>query len=272
MEHTELKGILESLIFVSAEPLTVGAMSLVLGEAGVEKVAIQQALDSLMEDYGVSPGRGITLCEVAGGYQFRTKPELAPWLQRLNMPKPVRLSQAALETLAIVAYQQPMTRPEVEEIRGVDCGGVLKTLLERNLVRIVGKREDPGTPLLYGTTREFLSLFNLEGLSALPSLREYHELEQQAATAGPDAVAAPPAEVDQPVQPIDVATQIAYARADQDVIDELESQIRSLRHLERQMFPRPPGQEEGEGDEALLPDVATAGVPTTDRNDLVSSS
>ncbi|MBI4237501.1 MAG: SMC-Scp complex subunit ScpB [Deltaproteobacteria bacterium] len=271
MEHTELKGIVEALIFVSAEPLTVGAMALVLGEAGVEKAAIQQALDALVEEYQMPTGRGICLRAVAGGYQFRTNPECAPWLQRLNMPKPVRLSQAALETLAIVAYQQPMTRPEVEEIRGVDCGGVLKTLLERNLVRIVGKREEPGTPLLYGTTREFLSLFNLEGLSALPSLREYHELEQQTTIGNAAAMEAPAAEADQPIRPLDVETQVAYARADQSVIDELESQIRSLRHLERQMFPKPPGQEESDGTDEIV-DVATAGGPPVSRDDVVSSS
>jgi segregation and condensation protein B len=117
--------------------------------------------------------------EVAGGYQFRTKAENSPWIFKLNKARPVRLSRASLETLAIVAYRQPVTRPEIDDIRGVDSGPVLRTLLERNFVRILGKREEAGSPLIYGTTKDFLSFFNLRNLGELPSLREYTELGEE---------------------------------------------------------------------------------------------
>jgi segregation and condensation protein B len=117
--------------------------------------------------------------EVAGGYQLRTKPENSPWIFKMNKARPVRLSRASLETLAIVAYRQPITRPEIDEIRGVDSGPVLRTLLERSLVRILGKREEAGSPLIYGTTKDFLSFFGLRNLSDLPSLREYTELGEE---------------------------------------------------------------------------------------------
>jgi segregation and condensation protein B len=120
--------------------------------------------------------RGLNLHLVAGGYQFRTHPENAQFVQKLIAGKPVRLSRAQLETLAIVAYRQPITRPEIDEIRGVESASTVRVLLERDLVRVLGKKEEPGRPLLYGTTREFLQFFNLNDLRDLPTLREYHEL------------------------------------------------------------------------------------------------
>lgn len=264
MEHQTLRSVVEALIFVAEEPMTVGSLSLVLGEAGVEKAAIAQAIDALIAEYETRDG-GIALCCVAGGYQFRTQSFTAEWIARLGVPKPVRLSQAALETLAIVAYRQPLVRADIEEIRGVDCGGVLKTLLERNLVRIVGKRDDPGTPLLYGTTREFLSLFNLPNLKELPTLREFRALEQPAACAPGDgvadlsgrpdeAVSGDVAEAEAPVRPVSIEEQIAMESADQEVIGELEEQIRSLRHLEKRIFPQ--------HESVPIPDVLPA--PDTD--------
>ncbi|HEX9103764.1 MAG TPA: SMC-Scp complex subunit ScpB, partial [Polyangia bacterium] len=131
------------------------------------------------------------LHQVAGGYQFRTNPENAQWVQKLLASKPVRLTRAQIETLAICAYRQPVTRPEIDEIRGVDSGGTLKTLLDRSLIRIVGKKEEPGRPILYGTTKEFLEFFNLRDLKDLPTLREFHELseEHQAQVAALEGVA-----------------------------------------------------------------------------------
>jgi segregation and condensation protein B len=137
---------------------------------------IQAALDSLVEDYRE---RGVVLGELAGGYQFRTHPQSAEYVQRLIAGRPVRLSRAQLETLAIIAYRQPVTRPEIDEIRGVDCGGTLKLLLDRSLIRVLGKKEEPGRPLLYGTSREFLEFFNLKELRDLPTLREFHELSEE---------------------------------------------------------------------------------------------
>ncbi|MFW5879131.1 MAG: SMC-Scp complex subunit ScpB, partial [Myxococcota bacterium] len=122
---------------------------------------------------------GIVLHEVAGGWQLRSCPTSAEDLRRFLQVKPQRLTRAALETMAIVAYRQPITRPEIEEIRGVDSGAVLKALLDRGLVQIIGKKEEPGRPLLYATTKAFLEFFNLKDLSALPTLRELYELTEE---------------------------------------------------------------------------------------------
>jgi segregation and condensation protein B len=145
----------------------------------------------LVEEYREA-GRGFVLVEVAEGYQFRSRPEHAEWFRRLGRQRPFRFSRAALETLAIIAYRQPVTRPEIEYLRGVDSGGVLKTLLDKRLVRILGKREIPGRPLIYGTSREFLEFFGLRDLTGLPTLKEFSELtaETLAAAEGADDVEA----------------------------------------------------------------------------------
>ena len=121
-------------------------------------------------------GTGLELASTAGGWQFRTSAENAAWVAKLVAGRPARLSRAMLETLAIVAYRQPITRPEIDEIRGVDCGPVLKTLLDRALIRMIGKKEEVGRPILYGTTPEFLRTFSLKDLTELPTLRQFHEL------------------------------------------------------------------------------------------------
>ncbi len=174
MERSEVKAVLEAVLFVSDSPLSQRRMEAVLeGFAAAEDVA--SALAQLELDYQ-SPERAITLVQVAGGYQLRTRADMAPWLKRFLAVKPLRFTQAARETLAIVAYRQPATRGDVEDIRGVDSGGVLKALLDRKLVRIVGRKDIPGRPLLYGTTPEFLEHFGLKDLSALPTLKELTEL------------------------------------------------------------------------------------------------
>src|SRR6185436_6507593 len=122
--------------------------------------------------------RGIQLDEVAGGWIFRTHPIYAPFVRDLTKQRPVRLSRAQIETLAILGYRQPITRPEIDEIRGVDCGPVLKTLLERDLVKILGKKDEPGRPILYGTTQSFLEFFGLKSLKDLPTLKEFTELSE----------------------------------------------------------------------------------------------
>lgn len=237
MQHDELKAIIEGVIFAATEPVSVGGLALLLGESGIEKAAVMQAIEAIAADYRDNPTRGLELVMVADGYQFRTKPDIAPWIAKLNLPKPVKLSQAAMETLAIVAYRQPLIRAEMEEIRGVDCGGVLKTLLDRNVIKIVGKRDEPGSPWLYGTTTEFLSLFNLGQLSDLPSLKDFHELNERGSSAVvvTDGIVDPAVAV--PLTPIDPTAQVAMEQEDQTAIDELESQIRSLRNLEQHIFP-----------------------------------
>jgi segregation and condensation protein B len=122
---------------------------------------------------------GIVLYEVSGGWQLRTDPVNAEYVRRFLRVKPQRLTRAAVETLAIIAYRQPVTRPEIEDIRGVDCGAVVKALLDRKLVKILGRKEEVGRPILYGTTREFLEFFALKDLSSLPTLREFQELSQE---------------------------------------------------------------------------------------------
>jgi len=170
----ELKAILESLLFVSPEPLSAVRLVAVLGD--VTKVEVERTLKSLGKDLD-QDGRGIRLVEVAGGYRLVTKQEYASWIKRLDKAKSAaKLSRSALESLAIIAYKQPLVRSEIEEIRGVETSGVVRTLLERKLVRIVGRKEVPGRPIMYGTTKFFLEHFGLNDLSQLPPLREFKEL------------------------------------------------------------------------------------------------
>lgn len=173
MGASQLRSILESLLFVVEEPLTIQRMAEVL--EGVEKKEIISALRELQAEWESARG-GFRLVEVAGGYQLRTPKENAEWVKRLLRGRPARMSRASLETLAIIAYKQPITRAEVEAIRGVDVDGVLASLLERRLVRIVARKDVPGRPFLYGTTADFLELFNLKDLSHLPTLKEIEEI------------------------------------------------------------------------------------------------
>jgi segregation and condensation protein B len=175
LSEARARTVVETLLFLAERPLTVDELR---AATGLEPARIERALDQLSGHHrdGIS---GIVLHEVAGGWQLRTSPDNADFARRFLRVKPQRLTRAALETLAIVAYRQPVTRPEVEEIRGVDCGAVLKALLERRLVKILGKKEEPGRPILYGTTREFLEFFSLKDLASLPTLREFHELSEE---------------------------------------------------------------------------------------------
>ncbi|MBI2989555.1 MAG: SMC-Scp complex subunit ScpB [Deltaproteobacteria bacterium] len=173
MERDRLKSVLESLLFACDAPLAVHRMGEVL--EGVDKKEIASVLQELQAEYETS-GRGFRLVEVAGGFQMRTPKENAEWVKNLFRGRPARMSRATLETVAIIAYKQPITRAEIEAIRGVDVDGVLSTLLERRLVRIVARKDVPGRPFLYGTTTEFLEMFNLKDLSNLPTLKEMEEM------------------------------------------------------------------------------------------------
>jgi segregation and condensation protein B len=164
-----LMGIIESVLFACAEPITLARLAEVV--AGPSRAELRAALAALMVR-AEQDRRGIRLIEVAGGYQFRTAPEHAEWVRRLFQQRPWRLTRATLETLAIVAYKQPITRAEIEVIRGVDVDSVLASLLARKLVKIVGRKDVIGRPLLYGTTRQFLEVFGLRDLAALPGLSE----------------------------------------------------------------------------------------------------
>ena len=282
MESTRLKSFLESLIFVSEHPMKMPEMLVAVQnyeellarpvsegpepeqavtdveapadvasqlEAVAEKEAekigrseILQALEELAAEYRDQPQRGIVLAEVANGWQFRTKPENAAILQQFYQPKPTKISKPSLETLAIVAYKQPITRVEIDLIRGVDSGGVLKTLLEKNLVRIVGKKDEPGKPMLYGTTQDFLELFQLKGLQELPTLKEFRELEEEfQRKSGEGTVVENEAELEAEEESLlegDAVQEMIAAldEEDEEAILDLESSLKGLRDVEKEIF------------------------------------
>ncbi len=164
--------ILEALLFASPDPLSITQLQELLEE---DEEGIINNLNYLKELYE-NKGSGLTIIEVAGGFRMSTRPDLHPWLTRLARVRPGRLSRPALETVAIIAYRQPVTKAEVEAIRGVAVDGVLRTLIERRLIRIVGRKRDVGRPILYGTSRSFLEYFGFQELSELPSLKEIETL------------------------------------------------------------------------------------------------
>jgi segregation and condensation protein B len=167
----DLTPVIEALLFAAGEPVTVTELCTAIGEA--DPAEVRATLHQLAQGM---VGRGIRLVMVAGGWQLRTDPRFGDAVMRLRGGKPVKMSPAALETLAVIAYRQPATRTEVDEIRGVASGGVLKTLLDKGYLRVVGRREEPGRPLEYGTTSLFLEMFSLGSLSELPTLKEREEL------------------------------------------------------------------------------------------------
>ncbi|HTB72692.1 MAG TPA: SMC-Scp complex subunit ScpB, partial [Polyangiaceae bacterium] len=173
LTQTHLRGLLEALVFASDKPMKSGELARL---ASAPARQVKDAMAELKAEYAT---RGVVLDEIAGGWLFRTSAQYAPFVRELAGGRPVKLSRAQLETLAIAAYRQPITRPEIDEIRGVDSGATLKLLLERDLVRILGKKDEPGRPLLYGTTTHFLEFFNLKSLKDLPTLREFTELSDE---------------------------------------------------------------------------------------------
>jgi segregation and condensation protein B len=170
----EILAIVEALTFVSKEPVTMKELARVF--KGVDKAVIEEQLAKLMTLYAAGH-RGLQFIEVAGGYQITSRPEHNEWVRELLDPKsPARLSTQALETLAVIAYKQPATLPEIIELRGIKSGGVVKTLLERRLIKIMGRKEVVGRPLLYGTTKEFLLQFGLKDLDDLPRIEDFAEI------------------------------------------------------------------------------------------------
>jgi segregation and condensation protein B len=167
-----LKGLLEALIFASDKPLRAAELA---RSAAAPLKEVNLLLAVLKAEYA---SHGVQLDEVAGGWIFRTHVAFAPFVRDMAKQKPVRLTRAQVETLAIMAYRQPITRPEIDDVRGVDCGPVLKLLLERDLVKILGKKDEPGRPILYGTSSQFLEFFGLKSLKDLPTLREFTELNE----------------------------------------------------------------------------------------------
>ena len=170
----DIKATFEALLFVSHDPLTMEKLASVL--EGVPKATLKMTMQTLQEEYD-QVGRGLHITEVAGGFVMSTRPEQSDAVKRLSKVKPsTRLSRSALESLAIISYKQPITRGEIEKIRGVETSGVLRTLLDQKLIRIVGRQEVPGRPMLYGTGKQFLQRFGLRDLRDLPPLKELKEL------------------------------------------------------------------------------------------------
>jgi segregation and condensation protein B len=265
-EGPRLVSILESLLFASDKPLGLSDLKRLLGERDGKKVTA--ALEELMVQ---RKGSGIEVAALSTGWLLRTNPDNAPWVSRLLVGKPLRLSRAMLETLAIVAYRQPITRPEIDDIRGVDCGPVLKTLLDRGLVRIIGKKEEVGRPLLYGTTPEFLRIFNLRELAELPTLREFYDLSAEdqsrveaehgaAEPAGPPSATSPKPEValgrvargELPPEPEET----------DPLIDELDEASRIAKQALATLEPSAAEEAAGEGDKAAAEEPPPSSPPS----------
>jgi len=218
MAESELDlGALEALVFAAEGPI--GAAALRRAFPRVTPAQIASAVAEINASLAAT-GRPYEIAEVAGGYQFRTRPQFAEVILSATPERKIRLSRPALETLALVAYRQPLTRAEIEDLRGVDCGAVVKSLLERDLVRIVGRRDAPGRPALYGTSAAFLETFGLRGLSDLPALREIEAI-----------VAAPAEEIpadESALEPVPGDTGLAedpgdYGGHDEEVLGDDES-------------------------------------------------
>ena len=264
MELTQLKSLLEALVFAASDPLSPADLKkLVEGERAKEIGQVRSqdispaqdpaqqlvaAKDQLEEEISVSDikkclgelaeecrssTRGFVLVEVAKGYQFRTRPEHAVYIRQLQKNPKNRLSAPSMETLAILAYQQPMTRAKIEEIRGVDSGGVLKTLLDRDLARIVGRSSEAGRPILYGTSQTFLETFGLNSLSELPTLKD---LETSFAPAPNDFISA---EEELAAESLEEEVSPAVDEVDKEsvlLVSELENSMRNLSDLEKKIF------------------------------------
>ncbi|MBI5787956.1 MAG: SMC-Scp complex subunit ScpB [Candidatus Schekmanbacteria bacterium] len=173
MDTQQAKSIIEALIFAAETPLTLDTLQKILHP--YPYLEIKESLEELQNDYERS-GRGLKLVRIAGGYQFTTQPHLVDWIKKLFKEKESRsLSAPALETLAIIAYKQPITKAEISTIRGVDVSGIVTSLLEKSLIQIVGRSENPGRPLIYGTSKDFLLHFGLDDLSGLPKMEEIME-------------------------------------------------------------------------------------------------
>jgi segregation and condensation protein B len=172
----QLKQIIEGILFVSGRVLSEAMICKAVPTS--RKSEVRLVIGELMTEWSDS-SRGMRLMEINNGYQFRSDPICAEHIRELLKARPTRLSKPALESLAIIAYRQPVTRADIEDIRGVDSGGVLKTLLDKKLIKILGKREEPGRPLMYGTSKDFLETFHIRSLKDLPTLQEYQELTEE---------------------------------------------------------------------------------------------
>ncbi|MBQ4853463.1 SMC-Scp complex subunit ScpB [Rhodanobacter sp. B2A1Ga4] len=205
MQIEQLKPIIEAALLASTQPLTVQQLGELFNEADeVNREQIARTLEALAGDCA---GRGIELKEVASGFRYQVRQDVHPWISRMWTERPSRYSRALLETLALIAYRQPITRPEIEQIRGVVVSSnIIKTMEEREWIRVVGYRDVPGKPALFGTTRAFLDYFNLKSLDQLPPLSEIRDMEDPQMRFEPDPL---PARIvrDLPIDPDEMAAE-----------------------------------------------------------------
>ena len=231
VDFKALESLITAILFASDGPTQASLIVDLINSAFDEEewafpVTIQQVKSSLNRLRGhFSEGGALELIEAGGGWRLRTAPNLASMIRRLWPERRVRLSKAALEALSVIAYRQPCTRLDVEAVRGVDCGGVIRSLLERQLVRITGKKDEPGRPLLYGTTPLFLETFSLENLDGLPTLRDLEQLEAEERARQQIQVALDLKGIPQRVE--DMESNSSGARegtsSDQDISDDLKN-------------------------------------------------
>jgi segregation and condensation protein B len=213
----DLEAVIEAIVYVTEDPVTAAQVAAALGQP---EDRVKSALDALVARYG-SPSHGISIREVAGGYKMATKPEHHESIRTFvkSLKPPLKLSLAALETLATIAYKQPMTAPEIMEIRGVQGAGVLKTLLDRKLIVTAGRKNVVGRPILYKTSKDFLVQFGLRDLSELPTLKEFEELRRLAASESDEPApepqpAPPPVELAEPTAAEDATEPVAEEQPD----------------------------------------------------------
>lgn len=179
MDREFLKSVVEGLIFAQPEPVSIEILKAAIGDASADTIG--SVVDELESEYQ-QRDRGFVLAKVAGGYQFRSLPSVAPWILEMKKVKPSRLGRASLEVLTIIAYNQPVTRGAIEQIRGVESGPTIRSLVERDLVTVVGRKDIPGRPLLYGTSKRFLEVFGLSDLTSLPQLPEAESITDEPAS------------------------------------------------------------------------------------------
>jgi segregation and condensation protein B len=233
MQIDQLKPIIEGALLAASQPLSVAQLSeLFVEEDDVDRAQIAMALEQLAE---ACEGRGVELKEVASGFRYQVRQDVHPWVSRMWSEKPSRYSRALLETLALIAYRQPITRPEIEQIRGVVVSSnIIKTMEEREWIRVVGHRDVPGKPALFGTTRAFLDYFNLKSLDELPSLAEIRDLEDPQLRLDDDPF--PPRVVRD--LPIDPDAEEADELEAHDEQEHVEHESTEQEHLEEKMSER----------------------------------